>query len=70
MEITACEFDQWSSQILAAAARGEAVTVTEISTPVALVVAINDSEVPLYPTDVVGDLDLPDPTDDEIEDPP
>lgn len=73
METTAREFNQKSSQILAAAARGETVTVTKNGTPVARVVPINDTEVPPYPTDAMGDLDLPDLglpdlTDDEIED--
>ncbi|GGN61853.1 hypothetical protein GCM10011579_028550 [Streptomyces albiflavescens] len=72
METTAREFNQKSSQILAAAARGETVTVTKNGTPVARVVPINDTEVPPYPTDPMGDLDLPDLglpdlTDDEIE---
>jgi len=73
METTAREFNQKSSQILAAAARGETVTVTKNGTPVARVVPINDTEVSPYPTDAMGDLDLPDLglpdlTDDEIED--
>ncbi|MER8011802.1 type II toxin-antitoxin system prevent-host-death family antitoxin [Streptomyces sp. NPDC094149] len=46
MEITARDFDQKSAQILAAAARGETVTVTKNGTPGARVVPINDTEVP------------------------
>jgi prevent-host-death family protein len=73
MEIPAREFDQKSSRILAAAARGESVTVTRNGIPVARVVPVNDTGVPPYPTDAMGDLDLPDLglpdlTDDEIED--
>lgn len=73
METTAREFNQRSSQILAAAARGETVTVTKNGTAVARVVPIGDADVPPYPTDPMGtlrlpDLGLPDLTDDEVED--
>ncbi|MFJ6610319.1 type II toxin-antitoxin system prevent-host-death family antitoxin [Streptomyces sp. NPDC091289] len=79
METTAREFNQRSSQILAAAARGETVTVTvtvtvtKNGTAVARVVPIGDDDVPPCPTDPMGalrlpDLGLPDLTDDEIED--
>ncbi|MFE1852826.1 type II toxin-antitoxin system Phd/YefM family antitoxin [Streptomyces sp. NPDC003328] len=72
MEATAREFNQKSSQILAAAARGETVTVTKNGVAVARVVPIGQEEIPLYPTDPMGvielpDLGLPDLTDDEIE---
>ncbi|MFD5557407.1 MULTISPECIES: type II toxin-antitoxin system Phd/YefM family antitoxin [unclassified Streptomyces] len=72
MEATAREFNQKSSQILAAAARGETVTVTKNGVAVARVVPISD-EVPPYPTDPMGtidlpDLGLPDLTDEEIDD--
>ncbi|MEW1698103.1 type II toxin-antitoxin system Phd/YefM family antitoxin [Streptomyces sp. NPDC093249] len=72
METTAREFNQKSSQILAAAAAGETVTVTKNGVAVARVVPIG-TEVPPYPTDAMGeidlpDLDLPDLDDDEIED--
>ncbi|WP_103531527.1 type II toxin-antitoxin system Phd/YefM family antitoxin [Streptomyces sp. SM11] len=73
METTAREFNQRSSQILAAAARGETITVTKNGTAVARVVPITDDDVPPYPTDPMGaihlpDLSLPDLTDEEIED--
>ncbi|MEU8569785.1 type II toxin-antitoxin system prevent-host-death family antitoxin [Streptomyces pathocidini] len=73
MEATAREFNQKSSQILAAAASGEIVTVTKNGVAVARVVPIDDHDVPPYPTDPMGaidlpDLDLPDLTDEEIED--
>jgi prevent-host-death family protein len=73
MEATAREFNQKSSQILAAAARGETVTVTKNGTPVARVVPITESDIPPYPVDPMGDIELPDLglpdlTDDEIED--
>ncbi|MFF2234063.1 MULTISPECIES: type II toxin-antitoxin system Phd/YefM family antitoxin [Streptomyces] len=73
METTARDFNQRSSQILAAAARGETITVTKNGTPVARVVPIGDDDVPPYPTDPMGaiqlpDLGLPDLTDEEIED--
>ncbi|MCD9145663.1 type II toxin-antitoxin system Phd/YefM family antitoxin [Streptomyces albireticuli] len=73
MEATAREFNQNSSQILAAAERGDTVTVTKNGRPVARLVPIDAHEVPPYPTDPMGDIDLPqlglpDLTDDEIED--
>ncbi|MGW8882965.1 type II toxin-antitoxin system Phd/YefM family antitoxin [Streptomyces sp. NPDC055749] len=73
METTAREFNQKSSQILAAAARGETVTVTKNGVAVARVVPIGDEDIPPYPTDPMGlielpDLGLPDLTNDEIED--
>ena len=73
METTAREFNQKSSQILAAAARGETVTVTKNGVAVARVVPIASDDVPPYPTDPMGDIELPDLglpdlTDDEIED--
>ncbi|MFC8274624.1 type II toxin-antitoxin system Phd/YefM family antitoxin [Streptomyces sp. NPDC057271] len=72
METTAREFNQKSSQILAAAARGETVTVTKNGVAVARVVPIGD-EISPYPIDPMGEIDLPDLglpdlTDDEIED--
>ncbi|MFD3512018.1 type II toxin-antitoxin system Phd/YefM family antitoxin [Streptomyces sp. NPDC058657] len=73
METTAREFNQKASQILAAAARGETVTVTKNGVAVARVVPIDEEPVPPYPTDPMGDLllpdlGLPDLGDDEIED--
>lgn len=73
METTAREFNQKSSQILAAAARGETITVTKNGVAVARVVPITDDDIPPYPTDPMGaialpDLGLPDLSDDEIED--
>ncbi|MFF9121869.1 type II toxin-antitoxin system Phd/YefM family antitoxin [Streptomyces sp. NPDC017179] len=73
MEATAREFNQKSSQILAAAARGETVTVTKNGVAVARVVPITADDVPPYPTDPMGELDLPDLglpdlDNDEIED--
>ncbi|MFE9013678.1 type II toxin-antitoxin system Phd/YefM family antitoxin [Streptomyces cyaneofuscatus] len=73
METTAREFKQKSSQILAAAEHGETTTVTKNGTAVARVVPVTDDDIPPYPTDPMGalalpDLDLPDLSDDEIED--
>ncbi|EHM23919.1 MULTISPECIES: type II toxin-antitoxin system Phd/YefM family antitoxin [Streptomyces] len=73
METTARDFNQRSSQILAAAARGETITVTKNGVAVARVVPMGDDDVPPYPTDPMGaiqlpDLGLPDLTDEEIED--
>lgn len=48
METTAREFNQKSSQILAAAARGETVTVTKNGTPVARVVPITENDIPRF----------------------
>ncbi|WP_406243995.1 type II toxin-antitoxin system Phd/YefM family antitoxin [Streptomyces anulatus] len=73
METNARDFNQRSSQILAAAARGETITVTKNGVAVARVVPMGDDDVPPYPTDPMGDiqlpdLGLPDLTDEEIED--
>ncbi|MGW3927340.1 type II toxin-antitoxin system Phd/YefM family antitoxin [Streptomyces microflavus] len=73
METTAREFNKKSSQILAAAARGETITVTKNGTAVARVVPVTDDDIPPYPTDPMGaialpDLGLPNLTDDETED--
>ncbi|MFI2639811.1 type II toxin-antitoxin system Phd/YefM family antitoxin [Streptomyces sp. NPDC018610] len=73
METTAREFNQRSSQILAAAARGETVTVTKNGVAVARVVPITEEDIPPYPTDPMGEIDLPDLglpdlDNDEIED--
>ncbi|WP_369204909.1 type II toxin-antitoxin system Phd/YefM family antitoxin [Streptomyces sp. PU-14G] len=72
METTAREFNQKSSQILAAASQGETITVTKNGVAVARVVPIAD-DVPPYPTDPMGEIDLPDLglpdlSNDEIED--
>ncbi|WP_406726951.1 type II toxin-antitoxin system prevent-host-death family antitoxin [Streptomyces sp. GD-15H] len=73
METTARDFNQRSSQILAAAARGETVTVTKNGVAVARVVPIGPEDIPPYPTDPMGEIDLPDLglpdlSNDEIED--
>ncbi|WP_156725345.1 type II toxin-antitoxin system Phd/YefM family antitoxin [Streptomyces apocyni] len=74
MEATAREFNQRSSQILAAAERGETVTVTKNGRPVARVVPIDADEVPAYSTEPMGDMEIPDIgpgpdlTNDEIDD--
>lgn len=72
METTAREFNQNSSRILAAAERGETITVTKNGRPVAVVRPIDDQGVPPYPTGPIGDLAIPtfdgggDLTNDEI----
>ncbi|MFJ3904349.1 type II toxin-antitoxin system Phd/YefM family antitoxin [Streptomyces sp. NPDC090025] len=58
MEITAREFNRKSSRILAAAEGGETVTVTRNGVAVARVVPIG-AGVPPYPTDPMGEIDLP-----------
>ncbi|WP_338698771.1 type II toxin-antitoxin system prevent-host-death family antitoxin [Streptomyces sp. Q6] len=60
MEATARDFNQRSSQILAAAERGETITVTKNGRPVARVVPIDAAEVPPYSTEPMGDMEIPD----------
>lgn len=72
MTVTAREFNQRSSQILAAAARGETVTITENGVAVARILPISDDDIPEYPAGPIGeiafpDLGLPDLSDQEIE---
>ena len=72
MTVTAREFNQRSSQILAAAAGGESVTVTKNGVAVARVVPISGDDIPDYPIGPIGVidlpvLDLPDLSDEEIE---
>ncbi|WP_309500684.1 type II toxin-antitoxin system Phd/YefM family antitoxin [Streptomyces shenzhenensis] len=45
--------------MLAAAARGETVTVTRIGTPVARVVSITENDVPPFPTGPLGTQSFP-----------
>jgi len=72
MTVTAREFNQHSSQMLAAAARGEAVTITKNGVAVARISPVSDDDIPAYPTDPIGEIDLPDlglpeMSDEEIE---
>ena len=57
METTAREFNQNASRILAAAERGEYITVTKNGRPVAILspVGEQDEPVPAYPTDPMGE---------------
>lgn len=57
METTAREFNQNASRILAAAERGERITVTKNGRPVAVLAPVGDHDVPLYPTDPMGEDD-------------
>ncbi|ARX87174.1 MULTISPECIES: type II toxin-antitoxin system Phd/YefM family antitoxin [Streptomyces] len=60
METTAREFNQKSSQILAAAERGETITVTKNGRPVATIAPYREAEVPPYPTGPIADsIDIP-----------
>ncbi|MFE2379229.1 type II toxin-antitoxin system Phd/YefM family antitoxin [Streptomyces sp. NPDC059398] len=63
MEATAREFNQNSSRILAAAERGESVTVTKNGRPVAVlrpIDCVGGAAVPPYPDDPMGeDADMP-----------
>ncbi|MFG2765833.1 type II toxin-antitoxin system prevent-host-death family antitoxin [Streptomyces rubiginosohelvolus] len=72
MEMTSREFTRCSAQVLAAAERGETITVTVSAAAVARVVPISHHDVLPYPTDPMGaiqlpDLGLPDLTDEELE---
>lgn len=60
MTVTAREFNQHSSRILASAARGETVTVTKNGVAVACVSPISGDDIPPYPTEPIGEIDLPD----------
>jgi len=57
METTAREFNQNASRILAAAERGERITVTKNGRPVAILSAVDDQQpsVPAHPTDPMGE---------------
>jgi prevent-host-death family protein len=60
METTAREFNQNASRILAAAERGERITVTKNGRPVAILSPVSDGEaapVPPCPTDPMGEDD-------------
>lgn len=59
METTAREFNQNASKILAAAERGERITVTKNGRPVAILAPVSDEVAPLspYPTDPMGEDD-------------
>jgi prevent-host-death family protein len=62
METTAREFNQNASRILAAAERGERITVTKNGRPVAILSAVDDQQpsVSAHPTDPMGeDEDAP-----------
>lgn len=58
--------------MLAAAARGETITVTKNGVAVARMVPVSDDDVPSHPINPMGEIDLPDLglpdlADDEIE---
>ncbi|NLU72956.1 type II toxin-antitoxin system prevent-host-death family antitoxin [Streptomyces sp. HNM0575] len=55
MEATAREFNQNASRILAAAERGERVTVTKNGRVVATLSPVTTETVAAYPTDPMGD---------------
>jgi prevent-host-death family protein len=59
METTAREFNQNASRILAAAERGERITVTKNGRPVAILSPVDDerAEVSAFPTDPMGEDD-------------
>ncbi|NNN31997.1 type II toxin-antitoxin system prevent-host-death family antitoxin [Streptomyces sp. S3(2020)] len=59
METTAREFNQNASKILAAAERGERITVTKNGRPVAILSPAGDLATPVsaYPTDPMGEDD-------------
>lgn len=55
METTARDFNQNASKILAAAERGERITVTKNGRPVAILSPVMAETVAAYPTDSMGD---------------
>ncbi|PZG82170.1 hypothetical protein C1I97_35420 [Streptomyces sp. NTH33] len=55
METTAREFNQNASKILAAAERGEMITVTKNGRPVAILSPVGSKTVAPYPTDPMGE---------------
>lgn len=57
METTARDFNQNASKILAAAERGERITVTKNGRPVAILSPVTEEPVPGHPTDPMGDDD-------------
>lgn len=57
METTAREFNQNASRILAAAERGERVTVTKNGRPVAILTPVGEQDIPVHPTDPMGEDD-------------
>ena len=57
METTAREFNQNASRILAAAERGERITVTKNGRPVAILSPVGAQDVVPYPTDPMGEDD-------------
>jgi prevent-host-death family protein len=57
METTARECNQNASRILAAAERGERITVTKNGRPVAILSPVAGQDVAPYPTDPMGDDD-------------
>ncbi|WP_203350180.1 type II toxin-antitoxin system Phd/YefM family antitoxin [Streptomyces sp. S-9] len=59
METTARDFSQNASKILAAAERGERITVTKNGRPVAILWPVTEEPVPDHPTDPMGDDDIP-----------
>ncbi|MFF0308186.1 type II toxin-antitoxin system Phd/YefM family antitoxin [Streptosporangium sp. NPDC004379] len=60
METTAREFNQQSARILAAAENGETVAVTKNGRHIATLVPVDKAELPPpFPTDPMGDEDLP-----------
>ncbi|MFD6038991.1 type II toxin-antitoxin system Phd/YefM family antitoxin [Streptomyces griseoincarnatus] len=59
METTAREFTRNASKYLAAAERGQRITVTRNGQPVAVLSPVTQEPVPDRPTDPMGDDDIP-----------
>jgi prevent-host-death family protein len=57
MQVTAREFNQNASGLLAAAERGERITVTRNGRPVAVLFPVGAQDVIPYPTDPMGEDD-------------
>ncbi|MEU3098824.1 type II toxin-antitoxin system prevent-host-death family antitoxin [Streptomyces sp. NPDC006967] len=59
METTAREFTRNASKYLAAAERGERITVTRNGRPVAVLSPVTEKPVLDHPTEPMGDGDIP-----------
>ncbi|WP_327190820.1 type II toxin-antitoxin system prevent-host-death family antitoxin [Streptomyces xinghaiensis] len=59
MDASARAFEHNASRFLAAAERGETITVTRNGRPVARLVPYGSAEVPSYPPGPIGDIELP-----------
>lgn len=74
MEISARDYNQNASRVLAAAEHGQDVTITKNGRPVAILAPYRRPSLPPYPPGPIGDIDIPtftgpgDLTDEDIDD--